>query len=52
MSHKKPHLPEKICRACNRPFKWREDKQRGKQHETQIFHVVCRVIILADRSRR
>ncbi|WP_226596676.1 DUF2256 domain-containing protein [Marinobacter nauticus] len=22
--HKKPHLPEKICPACNRPFTWRK----------------------------
>ncbi|KAA2213761.1 DUF2256 domain-containing protein [Teichococcus oryzae] len=23
MAHKKPHLPQKICAACGRPFAWR-----------------------------
>ncbi|MCS5561487.1 MULTISPECIES: DUF2256 domain-containing protein [Marinobacter] len=22
--HRKPHLPAKICPACNRPFTWRK----------------------------
>ncbi|PWS37336.1 DUF2256 domain-containing protein [Falsiroseomonas bella] len=21
--HRKPHLPEKVCAACGRPFAWR-----------------------------
>jgi len=24
MAHKKPHLPEKICAICGKPFKWRK----------------------------
>lgn len=24
MAHKKPHLPQKICDACARPFTWRK----------------------------
>ncbi|WP_425506317.1 DUF2256 domain-containing protein [Sphingomonas endophytica] len=24
MAHKKPHLPEKICASCHRPFAWRK----------------------------
>ncbi|HSO83387.1 DUF2256 domain-containing protein [Thiocapsa sp.] len=24
MSHKKPHLPTKICATCARPFTWRK----------------------------
>ncbi|MEQ1799065.1 MAG: DUF2256 domain-containing protein [Lacibacter sp.] len=28
MTHKKQHLPSKICAACNRPFSWR--KKWGK----------------------
>ncbi|WP_082861059.1 DUF2256 domain-containing protein [Marinomonas aquimarina] len=24
MSHKKPHLPSKICPICQRPFAWRK----------------------------
>ncbi|XAW90478.1 DUF2256 domain-containing protein [Vibrio sp. CDRSL-10 TSBA] len=24
MAHKKPHLPEKQCVACGRPFTWRK----------------------------
>ncbi|RVT97930.1 DUF2256 domain-containing protein [Rhodovarius crocodyli] len=23
MAHRKPHLPEKPCAACGRPFAWR-----------------------------
>lgn len=23
MTHRKPHLPEKICQHCQRPFSWR-----------------------------
>ncbi|WP_137168930.1 DUF2256 domain-containing protein [Marinomonas sp. FW-1] len=28
MAHKKPHLPEKICPICQRPFSWRKKWQR------------------------
>ncbi|WP_432412926.1 DUF2256 domain-containing protein [Rasiella sp. SM2506] len=24
MAHKKPNLPTKICRVCERPFAWRK----------------------------
>ena len=24
MAHRKPHLPEKPCAACGRPFAWRK----------------------------
>lgn len=24
MSHRKSHLPEKICTVCKRPFSWRK----------------------------
>ncbi|MFM8573453.1 MAG: DUF2256 domain-containing protein [Pirellula sp.] len=24
MSHQKPHLPEKICQVCGKPFAWRK----------------------------
>ncbi|MDT8311868.1 MAG: DUF2256 domain-containing protein [Methylophaga sp.] len=24
MAHQKPHLPEKICIVCQRPFSWRK----------------------------
>ncbi|MAT14096.1 MAG: hypothetical protein CMJ46_02365 [Planctomyces sp.] len=34
MPHQKPHLPEKICAACGRPFamrkKWRNCWERVK----------------------
>jgi len=26
--HKKPHLPEKDCAACRRPFAWRKKWER------------------------
>ncbi|WP_332871631.1 DUF2256 domain-containing protein [Marinomonas shanghaiensis] len=28
MTHKKPHLPEKICLVCQRPFAWRKKWER------------------------
>ncbi|WP_146504661.1 DUF2256 domain-containing protein [Rubinisphaera italica] len=28
MSHKKPHLPSKVCPVCNRPFSWRKKWER------------------------
>ncbi|MGJ8645764.1 MAG: DUF2256 domain-containing protein [Marinomonas colpomeniae] len=28
MPHKKPHLPEKICLVCQRPFTWRKKWER------------------------
>ncbi|MBK04632.1 MAG: hypothetical protein CL920_19790 [Deltaproteobacteria bacterium] len=24
MTHKKKHLPSKVCEACGRPFNWRK----------------------------
>ena len=24
MTHKKPHLPQKTCATCGRPFAWRK----------------------------
>ncbi|MTJ00957.1 DUF2256 domain-containing protein [Idiomarina piscisalsi] len=24
MTHKKPHLPNKVCETCQRPFSWRK----------------------------
>ena len=24
MAHRKPHLPEKTCATCGRPFAWRK----------------------------
>jgi hypothetical protein len=28
MAHKKPHLPTKLCVACQRPFAWRKKWER------------------------
>jgi hypothetical protein len=28
MTHKKPHLPEKICLVCQRPYTWRKKWER------------------------
>ncbi|MGB1383676.1 MAG: DUF2256 domain-containing protein [Flavobacteriales bacterium] len=28
MAHKKPHLPEKCCVICGRPFAWRKKWER------------------------
>ncbi|MCS7080238.1 MAG: DUF2256 domain-containing protein [Chloracidobacterium sp.] len=32
MTHKKPHLPEKICPVCGRPFTWRKKWRRDWEH--------------------
>ncbi|MFO7703449.1 MAG: DUF2256 domain-containing protein [Psychroflexus maritimus] len=24
MAHQKPHLPQKVCPVCKRPFSWRK----------------------------
>ncbi|MBS3739112.1 DUF2256 domain-containing protein [Mesohalobacter halotolerans] len=29
MAHRKPHLPEKICPVCGRPFKWRKKWEKN-----------------------
>jgi hypothetical protein len=29
MPHKKPHLPQKICPVCGRPFEWRKKWERN-----------------------
>ncbi|MCH2191880.1 MAG: DUF2256 domain-containing protein [Gammaproteobacteria bacterium] len=29
MAHKKPHLPEKKCLTCGRPFSWRKKWERN-----------------------
>ncbi|MBL7777020.1 MAG: DUF2256 domain-containing protein [Chitinophagales bacterium] len=28
MTHRKQHLPQKICEVCNRPFSWRKKWQK------------------------
>jgi hypothetical protein len=28
VAHRKPHLPEKVCAACARPFAWRKKWER------------------------
>jgi hypothetical protein len=28
VAHRKPHLPQKRCAACNRPFTWRKKWER------------------------
>lgn len=28
MTHRKPHLPTKLCAACHRPFAWRKKWER------------------------
>ena len=32
MAHKKPNLPEKICVACRRPFRWRRKWAKVWEH--------------------
>lgn len=28
MTHRKPHLPTRVCQHCARPFSWRKKWQR------------------------
>ncbi|MAO16354.1 DUF2256 domain-containing protein [Muricauda ruestringensis] len=35
MTHKKPHLPTKLCPVCKRPFAWR--KKWAKDWEQVIY---------------
>lgn len=28
MTHRKPHLPQRICQHCQRPFSWRKKWER------------------------
>ena len=41
MTHKKPHLPEKICAACGRPFTWRR-KWAANWDEVRYCSDACR----------
>ncbi|MFD1697135.1 DUF2256 domain-containing protein [Roseibium aestuarii] len=40
--HRKPHLPQKTCRTCGRPFAWRKKWAR----------VWDEVLYCSDRCRR
>jgi hypothetical protein len=42
MAHKKPHLPEKTCPVCDRPFAWRKKWARDWDN----------VIYCSERCRR
>ncbi|WP_198374460.1 DUF2256 domain-containing protein [Neoroseomonas rubea] len=41
MAHRKPHLPEKICAACARPFAWRK-KWAPVWEEVRFCSDACR----------
>lgn len=41
MAHRKPHLPEKICAACARPFAWRKKWARVWE-EVRFCSDACR----------
>ncbi|MCK8515666.1 DUF2256 domain-containing protein [Methylonatrum kenyense] len=32
MAHRKPHLPDKTCALCGRPFSWRKKWARDWDH--------------------
>ena len=50
MTHKKPHLPEKICAACGRPFAWRR-KWAANWEDVRYCSDACRTG-KRDRARR
>ena len=50
MTHKKPHLPEKICAACGRPFAWRR-KWAANWDEVRYCSDACRTG-KRDRARQ
>ena len=41
MAHKKETLPEKVCAACGRPFKWRR-KWKDSWTEVRFCSDACR----------
>ena len=41
MAHKKPHLPEKTCPACQRTFTWRR-KWAANWEEVRFCSGACR----------
>ena len=41
MAHRKPHLPEKTCAACGRPFAWRKKWARD-WHAVRFCSEACR----------
>ncbi|MBV53382.1 MAG: hypothetical protein CL816_04865 [Coxiellaceae bacterium] len=42
MAHKKPHLPQKECPVCKKPFSWRKKWEK----------VWERVVYCSERCRR
>jgi hypothetical protein len=41
MTHRKPHLPQKVCVACGRPFAWRR-KWRDDWAQVKYCSDACR----------
>jgi hypothetical protein len=41
MAHRKPHLPQKTCAACARPFAWRKKWARVWE-EVRFCSDACR----------
>lgn len=41
MAHRKPHLPQKVCAACGRPFAWRKKWERVWE-EVRFCSDACR----------
>ena len=41
MAHRKENLPEKVCAACGRPFKWRR-KWKDVWDEVRFCSDACR----------
>ncbi|RAU18044.1 DUF2256 domain-containing protein [Nitrincola tibetensis] len=39
--HRKPHLPEKMCPVCQRPFSWRKKWEKNWESVTYCSHA-CR----------
>lgn len=50
MSHKKPHLPQKTCATCGRPFTWRK-KWAKVWDEVRYCSELCRRARKPDRAR-
>ncbi|NVK02162.1 MAG: DUF2256 domain-containing protein [Oceanospirillaceae bacterium] len=49
MTHRKPHLPQKTCLVCQRPFSWRKKWERDWE-QVKYCSERCRRSARLDKS--
>ncbi|MEM7208616.1 MAG: DUF2256 domain-containing protein [Pseudomonadota bacterium] len=50
-SHQKPHLPEKVCITCSKPFRWRK-KWANVWDDVKYCSERCRRSSKKERNER